>query len=239
MRFSGRVALVVGGASGIGRATAERLALEGARVAVADLDVSRATHVAVGMAGAQAFEVDVVDPGSVTAMVADVESVMGAVDVMVQAAGWDRVVHFVETDPDFWARVLAVNLGGAIAVAHAVLPGMVERERGALRAERATISPPASTIDDIWVRSNARNQVSGTARSSTTNGTSSTLTAPRPSIATPAPTSTPTSGRVELIVARPSLSWARTAGWSVAATVPATPATMRAVSRAELAGSSW
>lgn len=132
MRFAGRTALVVGGASGIGRATAERLAAEGAAVAVADLDLPLATHLAGDLRDASAFEVDLADPGAVRAMVTDVESSMGAPDVVVQAAGWDRVSRFVETDPDFWDRVLAVNLRGPIAVAHAVLPGMIERGSGSI-----------------------------------------------------------------------------------------------------------
>lgn len=132
MRFEGRVALVVGGASGIGRATAVRLSNEGARVAVADLDVEMARHVAVGLPGSESFEVDLADPPSVKAMVADVESAFGPIEVMVQAAGWDRISRFVETDPEFWDRVLAVNLRGPIAVAHAVLPGMIENDRGAM-----------------------------------------------------------------------------------------------------------
>jgi 2-hydroxycyclohexanecarboxyl-CoA dehydrogenase len=132
MRFDGRTVLVVGGASGIGRATAERVAGEGAAVAVADLDGALAAHLAADLSGAQPFEVDISDPGAVEAMVADVESAMGAVDVVVQTAGWDRISRFVETDPDFWDRVIGVNLLGPIALAHAVLPGMIEGGGGSM-----------------------------------------------------------------------------------------------------------
>ncbi|MDH4117352.1 MAG: SDR family oxidoreductase [Acidimicrobiia bacterium] len=132
MKFKDRVALVVGGASGIGRTTAELLGMEGAIVAVADLDPELARHVAVGIAQAQAFEVDIAEPDSVKAMVDDVESVFGPIDLMVQAAGWDRVSRFVETDPPFWDRVLEINLRGPIAVAHTVLPGMIEKGSGSI-----------------------------------------------------------------------------------------------------------
>lgn len=132
MRFEGRTALVVGGASGIGRATAQRLASEGAVIAVADLDVELARHVAGDIESAHAFEVDIGEPESVRAMVADVESALGPPVVVVQAAGWDRISRFVETDPDFWDRVLDINLRGPIAVAHAVLPAMIEHSGGSI-----------------------------------------------------------------------------------------------------------
>lgn len=132
MRFEGRTALVVGGASGIGRATAERLAGEGASVAIADLDVQAARHVAGELPGASAFEVDLAEPQAVKAMVADVEAALGSPAVVVQAAGWDRISRFVETDPEFWDRVIAINLRGPIALAHAVLPGMIEGGGGSI-----------------------------------------------------------------------------------------------------------
>jgi 2-hydroxycyclohexanecarboxyl-CoA dehydrogenase len=132
MRFDGRTALVVGGASGIGRAAAERLSDEGARVAVADLDGAMAEHVASDIPEALSFEVDIAEPAAVAAMVADLETAMGAPDVVVQAAGWDRITRFVETDAAFWDRVIGINLRGPIAVAHAVLPGMIERGGGSM-----------------------------------------------------------------------------------------------------------
>ena len=127
MRLEGRIALVTGGASGIGAATARRLAAEGAHVAVADVNEAGARSVASEIDGT-AIRMDVTDVESVRAGVAQV----GDVDVLVNNAGTDRFSFFVNTDPELWDFVLAVNLRGTIAVTHAVLDGMQKRGRGAI-----------------------------------------------------------------------------------------------------------
>ena len=126
MRLEGRTALVTGGASGIGAATARRLAAEGARVAVGDLDVDRARDVAGEIDGA-GTELDVTDTASVARAVALVTDQLGPVDVLVNNAGTDRFGFFVNTDEALWDFVLAVNLRGVLACTHAVLPTMHER----------------------------------------------------------------------------------------------------------------
>jgi 2-hydroxycyclohexanecarboxyl-CoA dehydrogenase len=125
MRLNGRVAVITGGAGGIGSATASRLATEGASVVVADVDLSAAERVAAELGG-RAVEVDVTAVESISKMVQQV----GPIDVLVNNAGWDRVQRFVDTDEVFWDKVLAINLRGQIACAHAVLPGMIERKQG-------------------------------------------------------------------------------------------------------------
>jgi len=129
MRLEGRTALVTGGASGIGAATCRRLAAEGARVAVTDLDAARAEAVAAELSGG-AFELDVRSTDSVRAAVEATESELGPVDVLVNNAGYDEFAFFVGTDEGLWDRVLGVNLRGVLAVTHAVLPGMQERGYG-------------------------------------------------------------------------------------------------------------
>jgi 2-hydroxycyclohexanecarboxyl-CoA dehydrogenase len=131
MRLEGRIALVTGGASGIGAATARRLAAEGARVAVADVNDDGAREVA-GEIDGLAVRVDVADAVSVRAGVAEVASVLGQVDVLVNNAGTDRFAFFVNTDEALWDFVLGVNLRGTIAVTHAVLDGMQRRGGGAI-----------------------------------------------------------------------------------------------------------
>ena len=118
---------MTGGASGIGAATCRRLAAEGARVAVADVNEAGARSVASEIDGT-AIRMDVTDVESVRAGVAEV----GDVDVLVNNAGTDRFSFFVNTDPELWDFVLAVNLRGTIAVTHAVLDGMQKRGRGAI-----------------------------------------------------------------------------------------------------------
>jgi 2-hydroxycyclohexanecarboxyl-CoA dehydrogenase len=126
MRLEGRTALVTGGASGIGAATARRLAAEGARVAVGDLDVDCARAVAGEIDGV-ATELDVADTASVGRAVAAATEALGPVDLLVNNAGTDRFAFFVNTDEALWDLVLAVNLRGVLACTHAVLPTMHER----------------------------------------------------------------------------------------------------------------
>ncbi len=120
---------MTGGASGIGAATCRRLAAEGARVAVTDVNLDGARAVADEVDGA-AFELDVRSTESVRAALEGAESELGPVDVLVNNAGYDEWNWFTATDEALWQRVLAVNLVGVIACTHAVLPGMQERRRG-------------------------------------------------------------------------------------------------------------
>jgi 2-hydroxycyclohexanecarboxyl-CoA dehydrogenase len=129
LRLAERVALVTGGASGIGAATCRRLAAEGARVAVTDMNAEGARTVADEISGG-AYELDVSSVESIGAAIEAAQADLGPIDILVNNAGYDEWGWFTETDPALWDRVLAVNLRGVIAVTHAVLPGMQERRRG-------------------------------------------------------------------------------------------------------------
>jgi 2-hydroxycyclohexanecarboxyl-CoA dehydrogenase len=134
VRLRDRIAIVTGAASGIGRAIALHAAAEGAAVAVVDVngegasDTARAIEKAGGRAVAQA--VDITDTAGVRRMVEAVVARWGTVHALVNCAGWDRPLPFVETTEDFWERVLAINLKGALACAHAVLPPMIRQQHG-------------------------------------------------------------------------------------------------------------
>jgi 2-hydroxycyclohexanecarboxyl-CoA dehydrogenase len=133
-RLEKRIALVTGGGSGIGRAICDRLADEGACVVAADIDISGAQQTvdAIRHRGkkALAVEMDVTDFARVTAAVAEVGQSHGPVDVLVNCAGWDRMQPFIQTTPDFWTRVIDINLRGAIHCTRAVLDSMIERQAG-------------------------------------------------------------------------------------------------------------
>jgi 2-hydroxycyclohexanecarboxyl-CoA dehydrogenase len=131
VRLEGRTALVTGGASGIGAATARRLAAEGARVAIADLDEAGARSVA-GEIDGLAVVMDVADAAAARAGVAVAEDAWGPLDIVVNNAGTDRFAFFADSDEALWDFVIAVNLRGTIAVTHAVIGGMQKRGRGSI-----------------------------------------------------------------------------------------------------------
>jgi 2-hydroxycyclohexanecarboxyl-CoA dehydrogenase len=129
--LAGKVVLVTGSGRGMGRAMAERFVAEGARVAVADIDKDTATETAAALGeAARAVPLDVTDRTGVEAAVEEIEAVLGPVDVLVNNAGWDRIMPFVETDEALWDRLIAVNLKGVLHCSRAVVPGMIERRSG-------------------------------------------------------------------------------------------------------------
>jgi 2-hydroxycyclohexanecarboxyl-CoA dehydrogenase len=134
MRLKDRVAIVTGAASGLGRAIARALAAEGARVAILDVNEAGAaeTEAAVGRAGGEAavIRTDVTARPQVEAAVADVVRRWGGVHVLVNNAGWDRPVPFLETDEAFWDRILALNLKAHFHLAQVVLPHMIRQGGG-------------------------------------------------------------------------------------------------------------
>lgn len=131
--LEGKVALVTGGASGIGRATAIRLGEEGARVAAADLNAEGAAATAASIGhDALGLGVDVADTSSVRAAVAETERRLGPIDILVNCAGWDKVEAFLDNSEDTWDRVIDINLKGVIRCTRSVLDGMISRGAGCI-----------------------------------------------------------------------------------------------------------
>ncbi len=126
-----RVALVTGGASGIGLATAQRLAADGHDVAIADLSTDAAEDAASAIGGnAIAVTMDVSDSGGVDAGMAQVVGQLGQVDILVNCAGWDDLMPFVKSDEALWDKVIEINYKGVLRTTHAVLPNMIQRGYG-------------------------------------------------------------------------------------------------------------
>jgi 2-hydroxycyclohexanecarboxyl-CoA dehydrogenase len=129
-----RTALVTGAARGIGEAIARRLAADGMRIVLADVLVDEAESTASELRGAGtdaiAVATDVADSGSVAEAVSAAIDRFGAIDVLVNNAGWDELLPFLETREPFWDRVIEINFKGPLRLMHSLLPGMIERGWG-------------------------------------------------------------------------------------------------------------
>lgn len=129
-----KVVLVTGGGGGIGAAICQRFAQEGALVAVLDLNAAAAEDVAASLraAGGQALGVaaDISDYAAVQAATAAVEGALGPIDVLVNNAGWDHAARFLDTTPELWRKIIAINLEGPLNLHHCVVKRMAERGTG-------------------------------------------------------------------------------------------------------------
>ena len=133
--FKGKSVLITGGGSNIGRGIVLAFAAEGARIVIADIDKAQAEATAELARKQHGVEVTVV-PTDVSQldqaerMAAEAERVYGGIDVLVNNAGWERPSYFSEQQPDYWSRIIAVNLMGTIHCTKAVVERMVKRGKG-------------------------------------------------------------------------------------------------------------
>jgi NAD(P)-dependent dehydrogenase (short-subunit alcohol dehydrogenase family) len=132
MRQDGRIALVSGAASGLGQAFAQRLAEDGATIAIADLGPAAETEAAIRSAGGSvaSFRCDVSDPGSVRKLGESVVRELGRVDVLVNNAGVYPYQDWADITWEDWRRVLAINLDSMFLMSKAFVPAMQEAQWG-------------------------------------------------------------------------------------------------------------
>lgn len=132
--LKGRVAIITGGAQGIGRAVSERLAASGAKVAIWDLDGKLATEAAAAIGpAASGLAIDVTDARAVNAAAAELEQRHGSVDILVTSAGIAGPnLKTWEYPLDEWAKIMRLNVDGTLHCCQAVIPGMIKRNYGRL-----------------------------------------------------------------------------------------------------------
>ncbi|MCV9937864.1 SDR family oxidoreductase [Boseaceae bacterium BT-24-1] len=132
--LNGRVAIITGGAQGIGRAVAERLASSGAKVAIWDLDGKLANEAAAAIGpAASGLAIDVTDAKAVNAAAAELEQRHGSVDILVTSAGIAGPnLKTWEYPLDEWAKIMRLNVDGTLHCCQAVIPGMIKRNYGRL-----------------------------------------------------------------------------------------------------------
>lgn len=148
-RLKGKVAVITGAASGIGRATAEAFGLAGARVVLGDINEeggeAAAGALAVRGVDAEFVRVDVTDPASVERFRDGALSRFGRVDIVASVAGWGRTEPFVKNTPELWKKLIDLNFVGTIMVTRAFLDAMMERASGKI----VTVASDAGRVGSL------------------------------------------------------------------------------------------
>ncbi len=149
-----RVAVVTGGGRGIGRQIALALAADERVVAVADLRATEAadTVEAIAAAGGRAIAItmDVTSSDSVQQGLHAVIDELGPVEVLVNCAGWDELKPFLDTDEDFWDRIIEINYKGVLRTTHAVLPAMMEARWGRIVNIGSDAGRVGSSLESVY-----------------------------------------------------------------------------------------
>jgi 2-hydroxycyclohexanecarboxyl-CoA dehydrogenase len=134
MRFDDKIALVTGGASGIGKATVMAFAQKGATVICADVDAIRGAELKKETAGTNLkidfVAIDMANSDTIRAAAADVLKRYPRIDILVNAAGWGDIQPYLQNSPEFINRVIAINLAGPAHLTQALLPPMIAANGG-------------------------------------------------------------------------------------------------------------
>lgn len=152
--LSGRTALVTGAGSGIGRAIARRLASDGARVVVADINLDGARETERLLRGdgghALAVHVDITHFDAVQAVVRQARDGLGPIGILVNNAGWDRVEPFIHNTPELWEKIIGINLKGPIHCCRAVLDDMIAAGGGKIISISSDAARVGSTGEAVY-----------------------------------------------------------------------------------------
>lgn len=137
MELNNKSIIVTGGARGIGRAVVDAFANADADVVIGDLRCEDANNTAMQISESSgrcvvAVQTDVTRREDVERLRDETIHRFGKIDVLVNCAGWDRLVPFVKTTPDLWQKVLSINFLGVANTCHVILPHMIERKQGAI-----------------------------------------------------------------------------------------------------------
>ena len=134
MKLNGKTAVVTGAASGIGRATAEKLAEAGAHVILGDVNAEAGEAAAAALRakgqGADFLRLDVTDLSSIETFRREALARRKQVDIVANVAGWGKTEPFVRNTPEFWKKLVDLNLMGPIHVCRAFVEPMIERQSG-------------------------------------------------------------------------------------------------------------
>ncbi len=144
-----RVALVTGGAGGIGRAIVRALVLDGHRVVAGDIADGAPEEAAL------AVHLDVTDSDSVDEGVTRAERELGPIEILVNTAGWDEFHPFLETDEDFWDRIIELNYKGCLRVCRRVVPTMVSAGYGRVVNISSDAARVGSSLEAVYAGAKA------------------------------------------------------------------------------------
>ena len=152
--LDGKNVLITGAASGIGRAVAARLGAEGATVGIIDMDGDGAEQTAAtvreGGGRADAYRADITDTGAVEAAVGAFVKSHGEIGALINNAGWDQAASFLDTEPEFWRKVIDINLFGHLNVSKIVLAQMVESGGGRVVSIASDAGRVGSTGEAVY-----------------------------------------------------------------------------------------
>ena len=152
--IEGKTVIVTGGGGGIGAPTCMRFAQEGARVVVMDVNATAAQETVqkIQNSGGQALAcaVDLRDDAKTAGEIARIEEDFGEIDILVNGVGWDVFTPFLKSGPDFWTKIIDINLRSVLNITHPVLASMVTRRSGKIVSLASDAARGGSSGESVY-----------------------------------------------------------------------------------------